>query len=326
MKGVTLIGRLPPPSGGIAAHLLDVRALLERRSVRVTVLEPRREARFAAGFLAHAAVDVVHVHHHGHSRRSWWHAAAFAIAPRAVMTIHSGFAPQLIVRSRALVRRASARYRAIVCVSEVIRDAMIAAGVDPERLWVAPAFLADALEERMTPAGVAAVRRRHPLVLAAAVAEPPEYGLPVLLDAFARLRATHPEAALMIAGHGVRRPEHIRAHVYIFGQLARAESLGLLAACDVFVRPSLADGDATSVREALALGRRVVATDAARRPRGVHLCRAGDAADLARALGEAIAAPPPRVPIEQARETLLAIYRRLGVELGEDACAALLAA
>jgi len=303
-----------------------VRMLLERRGVRVTVLEPRRQARFVAGFLARAALDVVHVHHHGHSSTSWWQAAAFAVAPRAVMTIHSGQAPQAIVSHAALVRRTAQRYRAIVCVSELIRDAMIAAGVEPERLWVAPAFLAEALEERMTPAGMAAVRKRHSLLLAAAVAPPAEYGLPYLLDAFELVRNSHPDAALVLSGHGVRLPGHIRPNVYIFGQLARAESLGLIAACDVFVRPSLSDGDAISVREALALGRRVVATTAARRPRGVHLSRPADAADLARAIGEAIAAPPPRTPIEQARETLLSIYRRLGLELAEDPCAASLAA
>src|SRR5207244_11476218 len=132
---------------------------------------------------------------------------------------------------------------------------------------------------------------RHPIRVAAAVGPPPEYGVKYLLEAFEHVRAAHPEAALILAGHGVRQPEHIRPNVYIFGQLARAEALGLIAGCDVFVRPSLADGDAISVREALALGRRVVATTAARRPRGVQLCRPADAADLARALAAAIASP-----------------------------------
>ena len=321
MRGVTLIGRLPPPNGGIATHLLDVRRLLEHRGVRVTVLEPYPEPRFLAGFALRAATDVVHVHHHGHSRTSWLQAAAFAVAPRAVMTIHSGTAPNVILANAGLVERTAARYRAIICVSEVIRDAMIAADVDPERLWVAPAFLADALEERMTPAGLTEVRRRHPIVLCTAVAPPPESGTEQLLAAFELVRTAHPDAALVVTGHGQRGRK--LPGVYDFGQLARSEALGAIAMCDVFVRPSLADGDAISIREALALGRRAVATDAARRPRGVHVCRAGDPADLARAIVDAIASPPPRAPIEQARETLLTIYRRLGVE---ETCAESLAA
>jgi glycosyltransferase involved in cell wall biosynthesis len=237
------------------------------------------------------------------------------------MTIHSSLAPELIVQRQALVRRASAHYRAIVCTSDVIRDAMIAAGIGPERLWVAPAFIADALEERMTPAGLQAVRRRHAIVFATWVDSTYEPGLPVLLEAFAKLRSTHPEAALIVAGQAVWRPEYARPNVYLLGRLARAESLGLVATCDVFVWPPLLGGDDIRIREALALGRRVVATDAARRPPGVQLCRAGDAADLARVMAEATFAAAPRAPALQARETLLAVYRQLGLDDGEDACA-----
>jgi glycogen(starch) synthase len=327
VNGVTLVGRLPPPTGGMATHLVDIRAMLERRGVPVVVVEPRRELRFLAGLCAHAPLDVVHVHAHGHSEAAWWQVAALQAAPRCVLTIHSGQSPRFIVKNRAFVRTATLRYRAIICVSEVIRDAMLAAGASPEQLWTAPAFLAEALDDRMMPAGVAEVRRRHAPLLSCAVAPPPEYGTTFIVEAFERVRAAHPDAALVLTGPGVRKPSLLRPGVYLFGQLARAESLGLIASCDVFVRPTLSDGDSISVREALALGRRVVATDAARRPAGVRLCRPADPAALAQAIEEALAAPPPRVPVDQAQATLLAIYRRLGVRIhrrfpGEAPCAA----
>jgi hypothetical protein len=80
------------------------------------------------------------------------------------------------------------------------------------------------------------------------------------------------------------------------------------------VRPTLADGDAISVREAIALGRRVVATSASARPPGVHLCRAGSASDLARAMKRALAAEPPKVRVGGGPSAVLSLYRRLGLE------------
>jgi glycosyltransferase involved in cell wall biosynthesis len=48
----------------------------------------------------------------------------------------------------------------------------------------------------------------------------------------------------------------------------------------LFVRPSFADGDALSVREALSLGVPVLASDVVPRPMGCAVFRAGDFRDL----------------------------------------------
>jgi glycosyltransferase involved in cell wall biosynthesis len=46
--------------------------------------------------------------------------------------------------------------------------------------------------------------------------------------------------------------------------------------CDVFVRPTLSDGDANSIREALYLGTPVVTSDCVNRPEGVNKFKTGD--------------------------------------------------
>jgi hypothetical protein len=51
--------------------------------------------------------------------------------------------------------------------------------------------------------------------------------------------------------------------------------LALMSACDVFLRPTLEDGDSISVREALALGVPVVASRVGARPAGAILFRPG---------------------------------------------------
>ena len=47
----------------------------------------------------------------------------------------------------------------------------------------------------------------------------------------------------------------------------------MLAGAGVFLRPTSWDGDSVIVREALALGARVIASDLAPRPAGVELAR-----------------------------------------------------
>jgi glycosyltransferase involved in cell wall biosynthesis len=318
-SGVTLVGPVAPPPGGIASHVADLARLLARHRVRAEVVAPERRGAGLGRFFWRALTDVVHVHVHGHSHRAWLLAAGCSAAPRAVLTVHSGLAPAFVARHPALVRAACARYAAVIAVSAAVGSALTAAGVEAARLFQAPAFLEEALADRLPPAGLAALRRRHPILLCAAGAPGPEYAVGLLLSAFAAFRAHHPEAGLILYGPGLRRPELLGAGVYLRGELDRAEALGVVAACDLFVRPTLADGDATSVREALALGCRVVASDAAARPTGVVLHRSGDAPSLAAALQSALEAPPPpRTDFPTAQQTLLGVYRRLGLPIATE--------
>jgi glycosyltransferase involved in cell wall biosynthesis len=305
---------LAPPAGGIATHVADVARLLERHGIRHQVLVPRRTGAFFAELAGAGRKGVVHAHVHGHSTRAWLLAALCSSARRGVLTVHSGLAPEFVAQHAALVRAATCGYAAIVCVSRTVREAMVRAGVPLAHTWIAPAFLAETLEQRVCPAGWRAMRRAHRTLLAAAVAPAAEYGTPLLLSAFGALRQARPDLELGLAlfGPGAHVPKHAGPGIHLLGELRREEALAVIAEADLFVRPTLADGDAISVREALALGRRVVASDAVRRPPGVQLHRTGDGHDLKRAIEVALAAPAPRVLVDQSRETLLAIYAELG--------------
>jgi glycosyltransferase involved in cell wall biosynthesis len=86
-----------------------------------------------------------------------------------------------------------------------------------------------------------------------------------------------------------------------------------MQALDVFVRPTYFDGDACSVREALALGVRVVASDTEFRPDGVRLFPRGDADALAEAIDVALTAPAVRAE-STAFPALLRLYDALSSE------------
>ena len=99
----------------------------------------------------------------------------------------------------------------------------------------------------------------------------PVKGVPLLLEAFARARATHPEARLTIVGDGPARAAlearaqalGLGAAVAFLGYRAQDEVAGILAEVDMLVLPSFAEGLPVVLMEALASRIPVIASQVA---------------------------------------------------------------
>src|SRR4051812_29294153 len=79
-RGLLLIGMLPPPSGGIAVHLIDLGRAVAAAGTPVRFADARpgssRDLRAGARFLgelarARARGDLFHLHTNGHNAGSW---------------------------------------------------------------------------------------------------------------------------------------------------------------------------------------------------------------------------------------------------------------
>ena len=319
---VLLVGPCPPPHGGISVHVAALARELEEGGAVVRRLNLDRRAPSSPEYLtqrgprellrivrAHARDGfAVHVHTSGHTLKSWLVVLACAQAGtesrRAVLTLHSGMLPEYLSRagflSRALVRRTCRGFARIVCVSRPIRNALVQLGVPAERLVVRPAFLRPRAPSASLPPRVAAwMSNRWPL-LSAALFFRPEYGVDLLVDAVARLRLRYPAIGCVLMGSGdaqdtaaLIRRRGLQGTVEIVGDLEHGDCLNIMARSHVFVRPTRADGDSISVREALALGVRTVASEVGTRPAGVHLFPAGSVDGLVSAVSRALAAPTP---------------------------------
>jgi glycosyltransferase involved in cell wall biosynthesis len=168
------------------------------------------------------------------------------------------------------------------------------------------------------PPGFAAFRAAHAPLYAAALARGPTYGEDLLADAFPRAREREPAAGLVVFGPGSDAGQLAAQGpargVLALGEIPNEAALAVIAASDVFVRPTRADGDAVSVREALSQGRPVVASAVGHRPPGCLLFPAGDAAALAAQLVEAARLPAgaaPLLPGKDPLDGLFAIYAGL---------------
>ncbi len=114
------------------------------------------------------------------------------------------------------------------------------------------------------------------------------YNADLAVDSIRLVRAEWPDARLCILGYGADGPHMaaLRARVAaepwveVSFDLTPGQVTQVLARSEVFLRPTDWDGDSLIVREALAVGARVVASDVCPRPAGVELALL-DAASVA---------------------------------------------
>lgn len=145
-------------------------------------------------------------------------------------------------------------------------------------------------------------------------------GVPVLMEAFARLRQTFPDARLTLIGDGPARPAlEARAAalgltdaIRFTGYLSQDEVAGELSRTDLFALPSFAEGVPVVLMEAMASGLPVLTTRIAGIPELVadgvsgRIVAPGDADAFARAMADLLADPVAMREMGQAGRTTVA--------------------
>ena len=304
---VLLVGDFPPPHGGVAVHVELLQRAVRAKGGECLVLDIGKgqlpadgvlpsggPAKFAAQLGRCASMGYqIHLHTSGANHKSWMLAGLCATAGKlaqkpALVTFHSGLGPRWLAKSplrQRLARAVAAGFGCVIAVSDEIRDSLGNCGLARDQVEVLPAFSRSFLEPGTLPEGFAELRAEAAPLFCAMLAPGKVYGQEILLEAFALVLERLPRARLALYGSGTggRRAPGVTG----FGELHRPAALALMSGSDLFVRPTLADGDSVSVREALALGRGVVATSVGTRPPEVRLCAPGDKKALAAALIEA---------------------------------------
>ena len=341
---ILLIGPYPPPHGGISVHVYELRRRLHMAGIdcRVVNIDPRAldspEYLCVRGgtSLLRTLVQyarrawTLHVHINGHNHKSWLIALAAGIAgvfgPGNVLTLHSGLIPDYLAPGRSAARSLSritcSLYQRIIAVGPEVRDALLSLDLPDSRIAVLPAFIY-AQPDKNGGIELPSWKDRRPLI-STALCFRPEYGFNVLVEAIDQLRGRYPDLLCLVMGSG---EEHLQAQrliaerglgkwIVLLGNVDHGKCLSLIGRADIFVRTTFGDGDANSVREALQLGRRVVASNVGHRPPGVDLFRAGDAGDLAAKLEQAWLRPnptalPARAPDRDGVESLIEMYESL---------------
>jgi len=345
VPSVLLLGPYPPPWGGVQTNLVSLRDFLRKRAIPCTVINLTRHRRApddgvyypssgaeVVRLLLRLRHDVIHLHIGGDlSPRLLMLALFCTMLPWAsvVLTFHSGGYPRSPRGQRArpfslggfVLRRLDRQ----IAVNRELAQLFERFGCSPQHVRIiAPHALSDGMRERIRtaelPLAVKQFAAAHSPLLVTLSGLEPEYDLPVQVEALGTLRRTHANAGLVIIGsgsmeaairEGIAEAPH-GEHVLLAGDLAREVALRVLSTADVFLRTTLYDGDAISVREALWLGVPSIATDNGMRPPGVVLVPVHDAPTLANTIARVLASPrqveSPQDTGEENLERTLALY------------------
>ncbi len=217
---------------------------------------------------------------------------------------------------RRLSRYAIRKMWAVVCVNQDLLEEAVRLGVPRDRLLRCPGFIPPAsaeLDREGTDDAAWRFCAQHDPVIAANgkvnwYRGTDTYGLDHLVELVARLKPQFPRcgAVACLAGHGerdqpyldelVRRAEALNVADDVLFLTRPGRFLPILAAANVFVRPTNTDGDANSIREALSLQVPAVASDAVERPVGTRVFPARDLAAFTDAVRAVLSERRPEEP------------------------------
>src|SRR5687767_3367468 len=285
------------PDGELAARAAEGHDLIR--------LAPRAEVDLHAGWKLSRIIkdlrpDIVHAHD----------PHAVAVAALALSFLTSVHCPRLIasrlvafhLKTNAFSRWKYHQVECFVAASNAIRDMLIGDGVDPNRIATVYEGI-DLHRVQVEPAANIHAEfwlPTHAPIVGAVGALTQEKGHKYLIDAAALVVRDVPDVRFVILGEGDLRQAlerhikelHLDKHVVLPG--FRADILSFIQSFDLFVMSSLFEGLGTSLLDAMALSKAIVASDTGGIPEAV-------------AHGETGLLVPPR----DARELATAIVRLL---------------
>jgi len=297
---VLQLGPVPPPEGGITRNIMAIRDELRCRGHSCSILATARSThkredadvyypRNSIDLLRHLyriEYDVLHLHIGGEipPRVLALIALCGAISRgKSALTLHSGGYALEMNREASpwsIAGYAFRRYARLICVNKSMVEMFEKYGVNESRLRLIPPFFVKLPDGTVpVPDLMRQFAASHaPFLLTVGLLED-AYNLQMQIDCVEQIIEMLPNAGLMIVGSGSLEAElrhrieskPYRNNILLAGDVPHEITIQLIEDCDILLRTTKFDGDAISIREALYLGRPVIATENGMRPEGVFL-------------------------------------------------------
>lgn len=293
---ILIIGAIPPPFGGVTIHIARLSQHLRSQRIDISILDEgkfvksgvaRLRAMSPVGyFRTLSSAQTVHIHSSNHVMRLIHTVCARLLGRRVVHTVHSARGSRLELTSLYL---ASHLAHERIGVSSEVTERLAA------RSHVIPAFVPPSGDEEVIASDIETwmrdQKKQRRKIIAFNAYLPSKidgvdlYGLDMLIDALSDERMVHYSAILCISltETADRYYDEIQHRVLsrdlgdrVRFQTGQVSFAGILKRADIFVRPTITDGDAISIREAIWYGVPAIASDAVTRPEGSIIFRSRD--------------------------------------------------
>jgi len=315
-----LVGPYPPPYGGIAMTVFDIQQyLLAHRMCHVEVLDIGEGRATKNGEtlrvtgpwdFIHQVMSfarkgyLIHLETNGHNFKSWISALICSAAGclngrKTIIAFGSGNLPAYLLQlnrwMRVVVKAVLGSAGVVICRNQNMVEAIQKVSEHHDRIEIVPGFMGLHTRKLIdVPQNIKTFCDEHTPLIGATVTLEPEYGASLALQAIQRLLPKHPRLGLVLLGIGPEEakklPEYaaMRSQVFPAGAVEANVALSIMRQLGLFLRPTYFDGDSLSIREAIALGIPVVASNTGLRPTGVVLFEPGQIDDLEKQLSYAL--------------------------------------
>ncbi len=346
-KTVLIAGPLPPPAGGISVHIWRLKHLLEdefnidfidEASIIKKDFFNIRSFRPVTYIKKIAGADLLFIHSGSKILKKLHILTGKLFGKKIILTLH-GYGPKRKFPFRAIDAAFFKMANKIILVNNDIfnRVPLIA-----EKCIVKHAFLPPVMEdepvlpviltERITEA-----RKNNKVVICANASRldvhnnEDLYGLDMSIDVTRKLlNKGLPVSFIYTVSSLDNGSERFNKGQEMIGKLQLKDDfllineklsfVKLIESADIVLRPTNTDGDALTVREALYLGKKILASDVTSRPEGTMLFKTRDAADLESKLASLVQESSANTTMkenkpEHTQEDFKGFYTRLVSEL-----------
>ncbi len=310
---IALIGPYPPPYGGIAIHIQRLKEQLEKNGYECVIYELGREGeslernvirlknvkRWLLKYFFFAKEDVIHFH------SSDWRGRVMMglmglLGKKMVISIHGESLSDSLKEGRWLrkqiIKFALKHTSFVIAVNEKIENLVLSLVVKQQNVACVSPFIPPTMREgdyKKVPQYVWDFMKLHKPVISANAfkirfyREVDLYGLDMIVELAARLKNGYPKLGIVFCLPNIGDKDYfaklnqeikergVSEHI-LFITEPLDEVYPIWQESDIFVRPTVTDGDALSVREALYLKTPVITSDACPRPNGVILFKNRD--------------------------------------------------
>ena len=310
---IALIGPYPPPYGGIAIHIQRLKEQLEKNGYECVIYELGREGeslernvirlknvkRWLLKYFFFAKEDVIHFHSPDWRGRVMMGLMGL-LGKKTVISIHGESLSDSLKEGRWLRKQiitfAIRHTSFIIADNEKIKNLVLSLGVGQQKIAHISAFIPPTVREedfKKVPQYVWDFIHQHQPVISANAFSISfyngidVYGLDMIVELAARLKNGYPKLGIVFCLPNIGDEDYfnklnqeitekgLKEHI-LFITEPLDEVYPIWQESDIFVRPTVTDGDALSIREALYFKIPVVTSDACPRPRGIILFKNRD--------------------------------------------------